>query len=55
MQTAIRNSIIARRKKRFAELSKTWLRLAGDVDLGQTLVDLLNDIEESAGPALSEK
>jgi hypothetical protein len=40
-------------KKHFVELSQTWLRLAGEVELGQTLVDLLN--EESASQAMSEK
>ena len=33
-------------REHFAELSQTWLRLAGDIESGQALVDLLNDFEE---------
>jgi ubiquinone biosynthesis protein UbiJ len=33
-------------REHFAELSQTWLRLAGDIETGQTLVDLLNDFDE---------
>ena len=29
-----------------AELSQTWLGLAGDIESGQALLDLLNDFEE---------
>jgi hypothetical protein len=30
----------------FAELTQTWLRLAGDVESGKALVDLLNAFDE---------
>jgi hypothetical protein len=33
-------------REHFAELSQTWLRLAGDIESGQALLDLLNDFEE---------
>jgi hypothetical protein len=33
-------------REHFAELSQTWLGLAGDIESGQALVDLLNDFEE---------
>ncbi len=33
-------------REHFAELSQTWLRLAGDIESSQALVDLLNDFEE---------
>jgi hypothetical protein len=33
-------------REHFAELSQTWLRLAGDIESGQALVDLLNDFDE---------
>ena len=33
-------------REHFAELSQTWLRLAGDIESGHALVDLLNDFEE---------
>jgi ubiquinone biosynthesis protein UbiJ len=29
----------------FADLARTWLRLAGDLESGQALIDLLNEIE----------
>jgi ubiquinone biosynthesis protein UbiJ len=32
-------------KEHFAELARTWLRLAGDLKSGQALVDLLDDFE----------
>ena len=33
-------------REHFAELCQTWLGLAGDIESGQALVDLLNDFEE---------
>jgi hypothetical protein len=30
----------------FADLARTWLRLAGDLEGGQALIDLLNDLEQ---------
>ena len=33
-------------REHFAKLSQTWLRLAGDIETGQRLVDLLNDLAE---------
>ena len=33
-------------REHFAELSQTWLRLAGEIASGQALVDLLNDFDE---------
>ena len=33
-------------REQFAELSRTWLRLAGDIESGQALMDLLNVFEE---------
>jgi hypothetical protein len=33
-------------REHFAELSQTWLRLAGEIEAGQALVDLLNDFDE---------
>jgi hypothetical protein len=32
-------------KEHFAELARTWLRLAGDLKSGQALVDLLDYFE----------
>jgi hypothetical protein len=33
-------------REHFAKLSQTWLRLAGEIETGQGLVDLLNDLAE---------
>jgi hypothetical protein len=33
-------------REHLAELSQTWLRLAGDIESCQALLDLLNDFEE---------
>jgi ubiquinone biosynthesis protein UbiJ len=32
-------------REHFADLARTWLRLAGDIESGQALVDLLDDLE----------
>jgi ubiquinone biosynthesis protein UbiJ len=32
-------------REHFANLARTWLRLAGDLENGQALIDLLNDLE----------
>jgi hypothetical protein len=32
-------------REHFAELSQTWLRLAGEIASGQALIDLLNNFE----------
>jgi ubiquinone biosynthesis protein UbiJ len=32
-------------RKHFADLARTWLRLAGDLESGQALIDLLDDLE----------
>ena len=32
-------------REHFADLARTWLRLAGDLESGQALVDLLGDLE----------
>jgi hypothetical protein len=33
-------------RQHFSELSRSWLRLAGDIESGQALLDLLNAIEK---------
>jgi hypothetical protein len=33
-------------RKHFSELSQSWLTLAGDIESGQALLDLLNAIEK---------
>ena len=33
-------------REHFADLARTWLRLAGDLESGQALIDLLNDLEQ---------
>jgi hypothetical protein len=32
-------------REHFADLARTWLRLAGDLENGQALIDLLDDLE----------
>jgi hypothetical protein len=32
-------------REHFAGLARTWLRLAGDIESGQALIDLLDDLE----------
>jgi hypothetical protein len=32
-------------REHFADLARTWRRLAGDLESGQALIDLLNDLE----------
>jgi hypothetical protein len=32
-------------REHFADLARTWLRLAGDLESAQALTDLLNDFE----------
>jgi ubiquinone biosynthesis protein UbiJ len=32
-------------REHFADLARTWLRLAGDLESGQALIDLLDDLE----------
>ena len=32
-------------REHFAGLARTWLRLAGDLESGEALIDLLDDLE----------
>jgi hypothetical protein len=34
-------------REHFADLARTWLRLAGDLESGQALIDLLDDLSGS--------